>query len=408
MLSGRGCFAAGLSRGRMADLQMLNQRRASRPQAKNPLISGMRFIDVAYHYNLTDDPEHLLEAHRPNLGYFDHLPSDWECSLIKFANGRGHVQKGRYDYYYFQGRASKLWVPLEANRFIARLKPQAVLLHGLIFPHHLMMLQPHLERGTKIIVQHHGELPRRGVMQRMQRVASKYVDAYLFTTEQLGDPWVQQGTIQKEKIFPVVEGSSDFPAIDKHVARHHLQLPGGRMFLWVGRLNADKDPVTVLHGFARYLHQQPLAKLYMIFQEDDLLQPVQAMIASDERLRASVVLKGKMEKRDLVYWYNAADFFIAGSHREGSGYALIEAMSCGCIPVVTDIPSFRKITADGTAGVLFNCGNVDSLLQALHSLEDISTRQLSVHVKQQFEKELSFKAIANQITNVCEQLGCVV
>ena len=368
----------------------------------------MNFADVSYYYNRTDNPEHLLEAHRSNLGYMDHLPDSWKCSLIKFADGKGHVATAHFDYYYFQGRASKLWVPMEANRLLTQLKPAVVLLHGLIFPQHLMMLQSHLQRGTKIIIQHHGDLPRQGMMGRLQRVADKYVDAYLFTTKQLAEPWVQQGIIKKEKIFEVMAGSGDFPQFDKHTARHHLQLPGGPVFLWVGRLNEDKDPLTVLRGFAQYLEQQPFATLYMIYQENDLLQAVQDMIASDERLRSSVVLKGKLEKKDLAYWYNAADFFIAGSHRESCGYALIEAMSCGCIPVVTDIPSFRKITAGGTAGLLFHKGSVDSLLQTLHRLENISTKQLSLQVKDQFQKELSFKAIASQISSVCEQLGCEV
>ena len=149
----------------------------------------MRFVDLTYYYNRTNEPEHLLDAHGPNLGYLEHFPQSWECSLIKFANGTGHISKEHFDYYYFQGRASKLWVPLEANRFIARLHPDVVLIHGLIFPQHLVMLQSHLGRKTKIIVQHHSELPRGGVMERLQRVADKYVQAYLFTAKQLAEPW---------------------------------------------------------------------------------------------------------------------------------------------------------------------------------------------------------------------------
>ncbi|HEX6181049.1 MAG TPA: glycosyltransferase family 4 protein, partial [Chitinophagaceae bacterium] len=259
---------------------------------------------------------------------------------------------------------------------------------------------------TKIIVQHHAEQARQGVMARLQHVADKYVDAYLFATKELAEPWVDQGIIKKEKVFQVMEGSSDLPQLDKHTARHHLQLSPGPVFLWVGSLSERKDPLTVLRGFAQYLRQQPLAALYMIYQQDELLQPVQEIIAADERLRNSVFLKGKMEKKDLAYWYNAADFFIAGSHREGSGYALIEAMSCGCIPVVTDIPSFRQITDHGNVGILFNKGDADSLLQMLRRIDNMPVRKLSMQVKEQFQKELSFKAIAGQLYKVCEQLGC--
>lgn len=371
----------------------------------NWLISGMRFVDAAYHYNRTDKPELLLEAHRANLGYFDFLPAGWECTLIKFADGRGHLRKERFDYYYFQGAASRVWVPIAANRFIGSLRPQVVLLHGLIFPQQVLMLRPSLPRNTRIIVQHHAELPGDGVMRRLQRVANKYVDAYLFAAEALAAPWIEHGIIEKEKVFQVMEGSADLPQLDKHAARHHLKLPGGPLFLWVGSLSVRKDPLTVLRAFAKYLVQQPLAKLYMIFQQNDLLQAVQEMIMSDPLLRASVMLKGKMEKKDLAYWYNAADFFISASHSEGSGYALIEAMSCGCVPVVTDIPSFRQITDAGRVALLFQPGNADSLLEALCRLDGLQVKQLSARVKEQFEKELSFKAIARQLCRVCERLN---
>ena len=49
----------------------------------------------------------------------------------------------------------------------------------------------------------------------------------------------------------------------------------------------------------------------------------------------------------------AADLFVLGSHREGSGYSLIEALACGLPPIVTDIPSFRSLTGAGVVGALW-------------------------------------------------------
>ncbi len=51
-------------------------------------------------------------------------------------------------------------------------------------------------------------------------------------------------------------------------------------------------------------------------------------------------------------YYNSADYFVLGSHYEGSGFSLVEAMSCGVIPIVTDIPSFRMMTNNGKIGTL--------------------------------------------------------
>ena len=59
-----------------------------------------------------------------------------------------------------------------------------------------------------------------------------------------------------------------------------------------------------------------------------------------------VTLVGRVDRDELPNYYGAADVFVSGSHYEGSGYALIEAMSAGVVPVVTDIPSFRAIAGD--------------------------------------------------------------
>ena len=43
-------------------------------------------------------------------------------------------------------------------------------------------------------------------------------------------------------------------------------------------------------------------------------------------------------------WYRAADVLLSTSRHEGSNYSLIEAMTHGCPPAVTDIPPHRSIT----------------------------------------------------------------
>src|SRR5262249_38618635 len=62
----------------------------------------------------------------------------------------------------------------------------------------------------------------------------------------------------------------------------------------------------------------------------------------------------------------AADFLVQASHAEGSGVALIEALACGTTPLVTDIPSFRRITGAGAAGSLTPVGDAAGLANALH------------------------------------------
>jgi len=79
-------------------------------------------------------------------------------------------------------------------------------------------------------------------------------------------------------------------------------------------------------------------------------------------------------------------------------------MSCGCMPLVTDILSFRMITDNGRCGLLYEAGNEAALLSAL-----IQTQQMDIAAKQKialayFRSNLSFEAIARKMEEVAGSL----
>src|SRR5207247_434398 len=133
-------------------------------------------------------------------------------------------------------------------------------------------------------------------------------------------------------------------------------VPARTALLWVGRLNANKDPLTVLDGFERSLGALPAATVTMIYTAEDLLPAVRERIERSAVLKERVRLVGTVPHARLPEFYSAADMFVLGSHREGSGYALMEACACGAVPVVTDIPTFRLLTG-GVVGALWTPGD---------------------------------------------------
>ena len=80
-----------------------------------------------------------------------------------------------------------------------------------------------------------------------------------------------------------------------------------------------------------------------------------------------VFLLGKRPHSELEDIYNSADLFLLGSHHEGSGYAVLEALACGVKPVITGIPSFRVLTGEGAMGGLWRTGDSESLARVLQS-----------------------------------------
>jgi glycosyltransferase involved in cell wall biosynthesis len=177
------------------------------------------------------------------------------------------------------------------------------------------------------------------------------------------------------------------------MARQATRIEGQPSILWVGRLNANKAPLTVLDGFERALRDLPRAALTMIYGSDDQLPLVINRLEASPALADHVRLVGPVPHERMSLYYTAADLFVLGSHHEGSCYALIEACACGLPPVVTDIPSNREITGSGSIGALWPPGDAASFTQALLRVVGdgrLSSRQA---VLDRFSRALSWTAV---------------
>ncbi|HTK19072.1 MAG TPA: glycosyltransferase family 4 protein, partial [Mucilaginibacter sp.] len=315
--------------------------------------------------------------------------------------------EGEYDKdgvrYYFK-RFKSSYFPSRQHQFIKGLEPDVVIVQSFNHPLEVIQLRYSLGKSTKIIVHNHAELPFTGFKKHLQRLADKYVDAYLFASHNMGLGWVQKGNINSgDKIHEVMEVSSAFKPMDKDIARQKTGVVDGLILLWVGRLNENKDPLTVLKAFLEFAESNPEARLYMIYHTEELLNEVKALINNSSQKKA-VKLIGRVPHHDLQYWFGSADIILSGSHYEGSGTAVCEAMSCGCMPIVTDIDSFRMITDNGRCGLLYEPGNSKALLEAFQQLDKIDIAEKQKASLEYFKFNLSFEAIAKRIQEVVESL----
>jgi glycosyltransferase involved in cell wall biosynthesis len=112
---------------------------------------------------------------------------------------------------------------------------------------------------------------------------------------------------------------------------------------------------------------------------------------------------GEVAPSQMQAIFSSADFLLQASRREFSGCAILEAMACGAIPVVTDIPPFRLMTENGRYGILFPAGNSDALAAGVLSLGREAISRQSQAVREKFLLDLSFPALAKKIEEIyCE------
>jgi glycosyltransferase involved in cell wall biosynthesis len=285
-------------------------------------------------------------------------------------------------------------------------EPVVVHFNGLLFPLQLRALRAILPKHVPIVVQHHAEKPWPGLRRFLQRWGLRAADGFFFAASEVATPWLKQRLILCDQpVYPIMEGSTHFTRKDRASARAVTRLTGNPVVLWVGHLNTNKDPVTVLRGFETVLKLIPTAHLHMIFGTDNLLFVVQELIERSNTLAKSVTLWGSVPHTALEAYYNSADYFVLGSHYEGSGYALAEAMACGVVPVVTDIPSFRAMTDGGRIGACWPPGDCKAFAEALVRVMRLPIAVLSEKASRFFEQNLSYSAISHRAIRAYQELA---
>lgn len=226
--------------------------------------------------------------------------------------------------------------------------PDVVHVHGTGFVRSLRALDRALPRRTGLVVQHHGEPPGPWRNRLGHRALRGRVDAWAFTGADHGqaESFRAAGIVRRgDRVVEVLEAAS-LLAPSGLVPVTRPALDGAPVVLWVGRLIESKDPVSAVRAFGLAADRLPAAHLHLLATDRAEEAAVRAAIAALGTHAPRVHLHDPVDHAAMTGWYQAADVVFSTSRREGSGYALIEAMTEGCIPVVTGLPSHRSIVGD--------------------------------------------------------------
>jgi glycosyltransferase involved in cell wall biosynthesis len=329
-----------------------------------------------------------------------------QVSVIQACAYSEHLVRGGVRYYFLpfgegSGRAGN--TPL--GELLRRLSPDVLHVHGLGFPRDVWSLAA-LAPDSPIILQDHASRPPRIWRRASWRRGLSVAAGIAFCAAEQARPFANAGLLPaRTPLYEIPESTSRFTPGDREEARRETAVRGDPAVLWVGHLDANKDPLTVLEGIGAAARALPELRLYCCFGVAPLLRLVQERIASDPNLRDRVELLGRVPHERVEQLMRAADMFVLGSHREGSGYSLIEALACGLPPVVTDIPSFRALTGAGTLGELWPCGDSHALCAALLSVAKRSGDELRAAVRAHFDRELSFDALGAKLAAMYQEVS---
>jgi glycosyltransferase involved in cell wall biosynthesis len=315
------------------------------------------------------------------------------------------LTRGAVNFYFLAPAAGE---PLTRSPALAKLlqdlAPDVFHVHGLNFAREVSGLRG-LAPGKPILLQDHADRPPRFWRRGRFRRGMGHADGVSFCAREQAEAFERAGVLGSDtKVFEIPESTSRFTPGPRDAVRASMGISGNPALLWVGHLDTNKDPMTVLAGVSRASRELPGMTLTCCYGSAPLLASVQEQIAGDPQLRDRVRLLGRLSHDGIQDLMRAADLLVLGSHREGCNFSVLEALASGLLPVVTDIPSMRVLTGQGQAGELWQRGDAESLKAALLRAarrDDVERRRTA---RAHFESQLSAAALGGKFARAYEEL----
>jgi len=130
---------------------------------------------------------------------------------------------------------------------------------------------------------------------------------------------------------------------------------------FVGRFSPEKNLNTLLISFANLVKQEPSIMLILV-GTGPLYSQLETQVNSTG-IKENVIFTGV--RYDVANILSSLDIFVLPSYTEGLSTSLLEAMSCGCAVVCSNIPGNRELVTHDIEGLLVDPNKPDELKTAM-------------------------------------------
>ncbi len=173
--------------------------------------------------------------------------------------------------------------------------------------------------------------------------------------------------IKEEKIKVIYDGVSDeFRILDKKVVDEFKKAKGLKNYiLFVGNREKSKNLLRLLKAVEVIRKKGFEIELLIIGRKYKSYEKIDKKLLSYGEW---VKIIYDVPQEELIKYYNACELYVQPSLNEGFGLPLVEAVKCGCLCVVSDIPVFREILGD--TALYFNPYSVEDIAEKIKTAKD--------------------------------------
>jgi glycosyltransferase involved in cell wall biosynthesis len=243
----------------------------------------------------------------------------------------------------------------------------------------------------------------------IDNIASRQTDVVVAVSEPLAAVLRHQVVHDPSRVRVITNGVDTrrvLPPNDPSVLRQALELPVGAPVIGsIGRLEPIKNYRLALRALARLRPASPggVAPMLVLVGDGSQRGELEAM-TRDLGLESRVRFLGW--RTDAERLYGAFDLFTLTSRSEGTSISLLEAMSTGVCPVVTDVGGNRAALGSDLASLLVPDDDDGALAAAWQSqLDDPGLRRtMGARARARVESAFSLERMIDQHAALYEEL----
>jgi len=326
---------------------------------------AFHLIQAMKQHTLSKEERVILLSTAPLRGALATLPAQWESHVLPWHFPRGWMQ-GRVSFEMLRHPVNVLFVPSQGLPLVMPHDPRkqqatVTTIHDIGFFHQPDLYAPSVRRRL------------RSVTKRAMRRASHILTVSEFTKQEVMEAY----HVPSEKIMTTLLAPNPTlyfprPEEEKRVTLQKYRL-SPHYFLFVGRLEAKKNILTLLRAFEQFKERRGQGDPFELvlagfsgYQGEEIKTFYEV-----SPCKSSMRFLGYVPEEDIPVLMSQATAYITPSWYEGFGIPNLEAASCGTPVIASDIPAHREVM--GEASLFVPPADMEGWAKALTKIADDSS-----------------------------------
>jgi glycosyltransferase involved in cell wall biosynthesis len=182
--------------------------------------------------------------------------------------------------------------------------------------------------------------------------------------------------------FTTANFGIDLPAID-------LESSKKEQIIYSNRLHDDLYNIdAIIEGFSLFRANQSESNWKLVIAGKGKNTAALKDLAKEKLKPESYEFVGFVDYDTNMTYYQRSSIYISIPSSDGTSVSLLEAMACGCVPIVSNLPANHEWIESGKNGIIYD----SILLEAIQEAINLDSRSVAIENQKIIQKKATKKA----------------